>query len=221
MLPQARVQREIDYVGRNSALRLITGFTRLQGVVVLTVLLGSIIIGQQVPTTALHDLDFLLGEWIAEGGGGPGQGTGGFSFELDLQGRVLIRKNYAEYPATKDGPAHRHDDLMVIYKQPTSEQLRAVFFDNEGHAINYSIRSGDHGKLVEFLSDATASAPTYRLTYQSTGSDTLSLKFEIASAESPNSFRTYIVAKAHRQKVNSDSGPGKDSQATWQFDAGG
>src|ERR1700733_8662353 len=71
-------------------------------------------------------LSFLMGEWIGEGGGAPGHGEGGFSFRRDQDGRILIRKNYANYPATKDQPAHSHTDLMIIYQDPPETKLRAI-----------------------------------------------------------------------------------------------
>ena len=45
-------------------------------------------------------LAFLVGEWTGEGGGGPGQGSGGFSFLPDQNGTILVRKNRADYPPT-------------------------------------------------------------------------------------------------------------------------
>jgi hypothetical protein len=47
-------------------------------------------------------IQFLVGRWTGAGSGAPGQGTGGFSFLPNLRGRVLVRKNFAEYPSTKD-----------------------------------------------------------------------------------------------------------------------
>jgi hypothetical protein len=61
-------------------------------------------------------VQYLMGDWIGEGGGAPGQGSGSFSFKPDLQGKILVRKNRAEYPATKDREAVVHDDLMVVYR---------------------------------------------------------------------------------------------------------
>jgi hypothetical protein len=175
--------------------------SRLHLILLLTVFIGSLP-AVQVPKNDFGLLEFLLGNWVAEGGGGPGQGTGSFSFTVDLQGAVLIRKNYAEYPATKDKPAYRHDDLMVMYKETATNRLRAVFFDNEGHTINYSIRASGDGNSIEFLSDLEASSPRFRLTYQKAGIATLKLKFEIAPAGKPDTFRTYIEATAHRQKTD-------------------
>jgi len=44
---------------------------------------------------------FLLGEWQGEGSGKPGEGSAIFSFYLDLQENVLVRRNRVDYPATE------------------------------------------------------------------------------------------------------------------------
>jgi hypothetical protein len=144
-------------------------------------------------------LEYLLGNWVGEGGGQPGQGTGEFSFHPDLQNRILVRKSYAAYPPTKDRPAFRHEDLTVIYKESDSAPQRAIYFDSEGHVINYSIRVSPDQKTIEFVSDVLPSRPRYRLTYVKTGSDTLTLRFEIAPPGKPDSFSTYIESKAKRK----------------------
>jgi len=141
----------------------------------------------------------LLGDWVGEGGGQAGQGTGEFSFHPDLQNRILVRKNYAAYPATKDRPAFRHDDLMVVYREPDNAPIRALYLDNEGHVIHYSVTASSDQKTIEFVSEALPASPRYRLTYLITGSDTLTLKFEIAPPGKPDSFTTYIEAKAKRK----------------------
>jgi len=144
-------------------------------------------------------LEYLLGDWVGDGEGQPGQGTGQFSFHPDLQNHILVRKSYAAYPPTKDRPAYRHDDLTVIYKESDSAPPRAIYFDNEGHVINYSIRISPDQKTIEFVSDVLPSSPRYRLTYVKTGSDTLTLRFEIAPPGKPDSFSIYIEAKARRK----------------------
>jgi hypothetical protein len=138
-------------------------------------------------------LAFLIGEWTGEGGGGPGQGTGEFSFQLDLGGSILIRKNVSRYPATKDKPAYSHADLMII-----DSTMRANYFDDEGHTIHYAVEPSADGNSVQFLSDAGASQPRYRLTYRKTGDDRVAIRFEIAPPG--KEFATYIEATARRKK---------------------
>jgi hypothetical protein len=146
----------------------------------------------------LEQLKFLSGDWVGAGGGAPGQGTGEFSFTPDLQGQVIVRKSYAEYPATKDKAAYRHDDLTVIYQLP-GDTMRAVYFDNENHVINYTLAIlPDEGKAI-FVSAPSASAPRFRLTYTKTKDDTVALKFEIAPPGQPEAFAPYIESTARRK----------------------
>jgi hypothetical protein len=139
---------------------------------------------------------FLIGDWVGEGGGEPGQGAGAFSFRLDLEGRVLVRKNRSDYPAAKDRPAYHHEDLMVIY--PEGSGARAVYFDNEGHVIRYNIEFPRESNVV-FLSEERSAEPRFRLTYTKLGPDKAGIRFEIAPPGKPEAFAPYIEATAHRK----------------------
>ena len=144
-------------------------------------------------------LNYLIGHWTGEGGGGPGQGTGSFSFEPDLQGKVLVRRSRSEYPATKDKQAYSHDDLMIIYREPEENAegaLRAVYFDNEGHVIRYTLAM--FGDRVAFTSEPSRTAPQYRFTYTRAAADQVKMKFEIAPPG--KGFSTYIEAGARRTR---------------------
>jgi hypothetical protein len=160
------------------------------------VLLSLVALPGQKPADVWAPIEFLLGDWVGEGGGGPGQGSGEFSFRKDLDGKVTIRKNYAEYPATKDRPALRHDDLMIVY--PSSGSLRAIYFDNDGHVINYSLQGA--ADSVVFLSDVAPASQRFRLTYERVSADAVSLKFEIAPPGKPDAFATYIQARVRRKR---------------------
>ena len=141
--------------------------------------------------------EFLVGHWTGEGTtADKGSGTGAFSFTPDLQDKILLRRNFAEYPKANGKPAYRHDDLMIIYHDGASQDLRAIYFDNEEHIIRYAIQPS--GNNVVFLSQGPQDAPRFRLTYTSEGSDRLKLKFEIAPPV--KDFATYIEASAHREK---------------------
>src|SRR5262245_10516242 len=145
------------------------------------------------------DWQFLIGKWTAEGGGQPGQAkAGGFSFELDLQGSVLVRRNYSEYAATASKPASRHDDLMVIYQEP-GRGTRADYYDNEGHIIRYTVTISEDKKSITFLSDPVATAPTFRLIYRRSSADTVSMEFDIAPPGKPDSFSKYVEGTAKRR----------------------
>jgi hypothetical protein len=166
---------------------------------ILAIFLSATCSAQQ-PTKAIDwgAYRFLLGEWFGEGGGDPGQGVGGFTFSLDLQNTILVRRNYADYPATKDRPAFSHNDLMVVYKE--GENTRAIYFDNEQHIINYTVTISKDSNSVVFLSDVIASAPRFRLTNTKTGNDSMKITFEFAPPGKPEAFARYIEADARRKK---------------------
>ncbi|HEY3295979.1 MAG TPA: hypothetical protein VGL38_11110 [bacterium] len=165
----------------------------------LLCLLPALLLAQPAPSKPdWSACQFLIGEWTGGGGGSPGQGTGSFIFAPDLQGRVITRKNIAEYPATKDQPAYRHDDLMVIYQLP-DHATRADYYDNEGHVIRYGVEFAADKNAVIFLSDSLAGQSRYRLTYTRTDSADVTIRFDVAVPGSGEGFKTYIQATAHKK----------------------
>lgn len=139
---------------------------------------------------------FLLGAWDGQGGGQPGQGSGTFSFALDLQGKVLVRKNHSDYPATKERAAYSHDDLMIVYVDPDTKDKRAFWTDSDGHVIHYSAFVSSDGRVVTFISDVLPAAPRYRFTYTQTQPNQVGITFEVAPPGNPGKFSRYIAASA-------------------------
>jgi hypothetical protein len=138
-----------------------------------------------------------LGEWVGEGAGAPGEATGGFSFSFELEGKILVRRNRADYPATKDKPAYSHTDLMVIYQEePTT---RAVYFDNEGHVIHYAVSLSKDQTTLTFLSDPSPSAPRFRFAYTKAKSDSMTFQFDIAPPGKPEAFSKYLEGSLRRK----------------------
>ena len=142
---------------------------------------------------------FLLGEWIGGGSGEPGKGAGSFTFSLDLQDQIIVRKSHTEYPASKDRPAFSHDDFMVVYQEP-QKPTRAIYFDNEGHVIHYSVEFSADSTSVIFLSDPGPSTPQFRLTYVKREQGSLGITFDVASPDRPQKFSRYIEGIAQRRK---------------------
>jgi hypothetical protein len=138
---------------------------------------------------------FLLGKWAGEGGGQPGQGSGAFSFSADLQGKILVRRSFSEFPPANGRPAFRHDDLTIVYRDETTHRLRATYFDNEEHVIAYTVEAAPGG--VVFVSEGAPSTTRFRMTYAATGKDTLKFKFEIAAPG--KEFAPYLESTAHRE----------------------
>jgi hypothetical protein len=128
-------------------------------------------------------LDFLLGKWVGvanEKDTAPGAGQGAFSFDAELNSKIIVRHNRAEYDS-----GAKHDDLMIVYLEGTP---RAIYFDTEGHTIRYNI-SFPAAESVVFESDGTQPGPKYRLSYwMEKGS--LNGKFEVAPPGAE--YKTYM-----------------------------
>jgi hypothetical protein len=125
---------------------------------------------------------FLIGSWTSPASSQPGQPVSGattFSFDLDQQ--VIIRRSRAEFapgPGEKEGQVH--EDLLVIYRQPAEAGFRAIYFDNEGHTINYTVSFPARQPAVVFESEANQTSPRARLVYEAVEPDTLSIEFFVA-----------------------------------------
>lgn len=166
----------------------------------IMLLLLSLVVAQGTSAkTSLDDLRFLIGDWEGVGGGGPGAGKGVFSFAFDLQSKVIVRKNHAEYPATASRPAITHDDLVVIFPDRASSQIRANYFDSEGQQITYQATLSSDREAVTFLSEPSTSAPRYRLSYRKLKDGTLNGTFEISPPGQPDAFKKYLEWTARKK----------------------
>jgi hypothetical protein len=125
---------------------------------------------------------FLVGDWSGVGSGQPREVvSGSTSFSFDLGQNILIRKNRAELapkPGEKSGAVH--EDLVIIYRQPAEPPFRAIYFDSEGHVINYSVSFPARQQSVVFESDVSEKAPRFRFIYELGPDDLLSGEFDIA-----------------------------------------
>ena len=137
---------------------------------------------------------WLLGEWKGEGSGQPGQGGGTFSFSFDLDKKIIVRKSHSEYPATANKPKIVHDDLLIAYSDMAGNPSKAIYFDNEGHTINYTIRYAEN--TIIFISDKTPNVPVFRLTYQLLDWNNINTKFEMS--QDGETFTTYIEGKSKK-----------------------
>jgi hypothetical protein len=156
--------------------------------IVLATLIGAPALAAGPPELA--PLAFLIGEWPASGAGQPGPASGRTVFAPELQGRILVRTSYAEYPAAAGRPASRHDDLMVVYAVPGAG-TRADYYDSEGHVIRYVVNSPAPGQAV-FLSERREGEPRYRLSYRLEPDGVLEGEFSIAPPDAPEAFKTYL-----------------------------
>lgn len=145
-------------------------------------------------------LQFLIGKWTGGGSGKPGEAiTGYISFSYDLNKKVIIRKNHAEFIAKPgDKSPAVHEDLMTIYQAPGDTKLRAIYFDSEGHVINYTLSFPAKPNSVVFESDATDKAPRFRLVNELGADGSLSIEFLMAPPG--GEFRSYTKGSVKKQK---------------------
>jgi len=151
--------------------------------------------GQQTNTT-MDNWNFLIGEWVGEGSGKPGQGEGKFSFQTELDGKILVRKNHTVFPETDNSKEMIHDDLLIVYMESAGATQEAIYFDNEGNTIKY--KASFSGGSIILTSDIIPNTPRFRLTYILTDNKTVLTTFEIASPGTPDDFRMYISGKAFK-----------------------
>ena len=140
-------------------------------------------------------LEFLIGQWTGQGSGSPGNGAGAFSFTPDLQKRILVRKSFAEYPPAGGKPGLRHDDLLIVYREGPAAPIRAIYFDNEGHVIRYTVEAAANQAV--FTSEGGRSEIRYRMTYRAAGPNQLRFRFE--TAEPGKDLAPYIDAVLQRE----------------------
>jgi hypothetical protein len=134
-------------------------------------LLGTACMLAQSPAASGSDafqaLRFLEGEWLAAtpGASGTPAVVGTYTFRRELGGHVLARHSSS---ASCKAPADfdcEHGDLLYIYVEEPGQRLKAIYFDNEGHVIHYSV-STPVAASVDFLSDPSNPGPQFRLTYE-------------------------------------------------------
>lgn len=153
--------------------------------------LGVLSVGAQTtPDKAVDSpwkkLEFLLGKWTGTAGEKDtplGVGQGGFSFEPELNQKIIVRHNRAAYDS-----GVKHDDLMVIYLDAPNDTPHAIYFDTEGHVIRYNLTFPASNR-VTFESDGSQSGPRYRLSYWLNGR-ALDGKFEVAPPGAE--YKTYL-----------------------------
>jgi hypothetical protein len=139
---------------------------------------------------------WLIGEWKGDGSGQPGQGGGTFSFQPDLDGKILIRKSKTDFPASGNRPAFNHEDLMIVSLDYSGAATKAVYFDNEGHTINYSITYS--ASSIVLVSEKIPNVPIFRLTYTLLEDQKVNIKFEMS--QDGEKFMTYLEGKSVKVK---------------------
>jgi hypothetical protein len=145
------------------------------------------------PSPAVEDrwggLRFLLGTWEAESGGGTAaaKAIGVYSFAFELNNQILARHSgNASCKAPSDFNCD-HSDLLYLYLEGGT--VKAIYFDNEGHTIHYSVTTPTPKSAV-FLSDPATPGPQFRLAYERKDA-VLSGKFQM-KMPGQNEFKSYL-----------------------------
>ena len=159
-------------------------------------LLSITISGYAQQTINWDKYSWLIGSWKGEGSGQPGKSGGTFSFSSGLDKKILMRYGHSEIITGDDRPPIIHDDLMIIYPDLSGNPVRAIYFDNEGHVINYSIACKDSS--IVFLSEKTPNVPVFRLTYILLDNETIDTKFELS--KDGETFILYVQGKSKKDK---------------------
>jgi hypothetical protein len=154
--------------------------------IVIATLAAARILAQAPAGAEVEDpwapFSFLVGSWASPVSGKPGEGmAGSTTFSYDLDKHVLVRRSRAEFaPAPGETAGLVHDDLLIVYREPGGSGFRAIYFDNEGHTINYVVSFPAVQPAVIFDSDGGADAPRFRLAYEAGKDGALSIEFLVA-----------------------------------------
>ncbi len=132
------------------------------------------------PTGPFQQLSFLIGTWEAKTVNNPAVAASGtYTFRAELNGHILARHSTSNSVACK-GPADfdcEHGDLLYIYADAPGQPLHAIYFDNEGHVIHYTV-TAPTATTAELLSDSSQPGPQFRLFYELKGA-VMSGKFQM------------------------------------------
>ena len=164
-------------------------------VVLFTVFIYNFSLAQQSDEIR-KSWDWLIGDWSGVGSGQPGEASGGFSFKMDLDNKIIVRTNITEISPQEGREAFAHKDLLVVYSSPGNSYDRAIYFDNEDHVINYTLNYQD--RVITFTSDKIQNMPVFRLKYSQIDSDHINVLFEI-SMDGEN-FRKYLEGRSIKKK---------------------
>ncbi len=129
------------------------------------------------PQSVWHKWDWLTGEWQGEGSGIPGEGFGTFSFSFDLDSNILVRRSHSDYSAGDFKRRIIRDDIMIIYLK-NGQPDNAIFFDNEGHFIKYTITYNENS--IVFTSEPDPESPAFRFIYEKINSSSVNTRFEMS-----------------------------------------
>jgi hypothetical protein len=80
--------------------------------------------------------------------------------------------------------------MLILYQE--NKFTKAVYFDNEGHIINYAVSFSQDSSSVIFISDIIANSPRFRFIYTKASSEGMKFNFDFASPGKPEEFSKYL-----------------------------
>lgn len=107
-----------------------------------------------------------------------------------------MRKSHSEYASKDNKSKVIHEDLTIIYPANEDSPIKAIYFDNEGHVINYTIAFLE--KSIVFTSEKVANNPIFRLTYTLLTKKLVNTKFEMSF--DGEHFTTYVEGNSKKKK---------------------
>ncbi len=137
----------------------------------------------------------LMGTWVGPAMGEPGAGTGELTFAPELGGKALLRRSVTSFVATTERPAFHHDDLTVIFRE--ADGVHALYLDNEGHVLRYLVTVSTADHQIAFVTEP-APGPRARLVYDWSRPGSLTIRFQLAPSDAPDSFATHVEGTMHR-----------------------
>ena len=85
---------------------------------------------------------------------------------------------------------------MIVYSNNPGDPEKAIYFDNEGHTINYTITYAD--KSIVFTSERISYFPVFRLIYVQLNNESVDTNFEFS--QDGVKFSPYVEGKS--RKIN-------------------
>jgi hypothetical protein len=129
----------------------------------------------------LSGIAFLLGNWTSASGtvydtNSTSRGTSHIAPAAG--GAVVLREDHTDVLGTNGKPSQSFDQIMMVY--PENGTLRADYSDGT-HVIHYVSAEVVPGRSVTFTTALRSDAPSFRLSYDKTSPNTLSVRFEMAA----------------------------------------